>query len=152
MGLLDKLKSVKNSITGGGATVQVEIAEGELGRPLPVVVRARAETKLSVRRVYLELSSEEHATATYLERERDGDLDREHARSSYERVNLEIDLAGAQQLEEGGEYTWEGEITLPGDALPSFYGNIIQHLWHARAGLDTSGNDPDSGWVEFEVY
>ena len=57
-----------------------------------------------------------------------------------------IEVSGEQTLKAGEEYDWETTVTLPENALPSFIGITARHEWKILAGLDASGNDPDSGW------
>ena len=34
----------------------------------------------------------------------------------------------------------------------SFVGRYASHVWQVTAALDKTGNDPDSGWVEVQVF
>ena len=46
MGLWDKMKGAMNTLTGGGAEVQVEVGEATLGSSFEVVVTAKAKAKI----------------------------------------------------------------------------------------------------------
>jgi len=72
----------------------------------------------------------------------------ETVRASHETLDIEIRVAGRQELEPNQSYEWEVEVELPENAQPIFYGNYCTHTYMAFAGLDCFGNDPDSGWLE----
>ena len=59
--------------------------------------------------------------------------------------------SGPQQIQQGQTYDFEGMIQIPANANPSFRGSMIKHTWEVQAGLDMTGNDPDSGWQVIEV-
>ncbi|MCG8417382.1 MAG: hypothetical protein MJE77_05495 [Proteobacteria bacterium] len=151
MGLFDKIKGIKNAVTGGAADVAVEVGQADTEQPIPVRVTARAKADFKINRVYLLIRAHEEALVRDVDIERDGRVSSETVRGEYETCKLEIEVAGSQELQEGEEYTWECEVNLPGDANPSFSGETIRHLWSVQAGLDARGNDPDSGWVEFWI-
>ena len=85
-----------------------------------------------------------------MEYDMDGDTQRrvETVRASERTVNLEMTVAGAQELAANSEFEWQVEVSLPSHAPAIFRGKYCQHGYYARAGLDCFGNDPDSGWVE----
>ncbi len=45
----------------------------------------------------------------------------------------------------------KGQITIPGEAQPSYNGTKATHTWSIRGRIDTFGNDPDSGWQPLSV-
>ena len=47
---------------------------------------------------------------------------------------------------------WEATFQIPESENPTFDGQMIGHTWELPAGLDVTGNDPDSGWFQFEVW
>lgn len=151
MGFLDKIKSVKNAITGGAAKVTVEVQGKSRMEPFHVVVRATAEADLKVKRVYLIVRGVEQASVHNIDVAQGNSTRRQTVTGETERVRVEVDIAGAQDLKQGEGYTWEGQVQLPAGALATFAGDTIRHVWTIQAGLDAVGNDPDSGWVEFEV-
>ena len=150
MGFLDKIKSAKNFVTGGGAEIELEVGQGELGGSLPVTMRVKVGgAALDVQRAYIVIRAVESIRMTVRDRDDPGDRDRinEHA----ETFKQEVDVFGAMQLEAGSEHHWPFELTLPPDAQPSYYGHHAQHEWQLMAALDIRGNDPDSGWVAVHV-
>ena len=157
MSLLSKLKSMKNLVTGGGAQVHLEfLDEPTRDEPFRVKVTAHIEdADIKIGKVYLQLRGLESVQAmdTDVERDEDGNMevDREvvsKSETTYDRV---INVAGPEELEANGQYEWEAEVQLPPNALPTYIGRNARHEWALFAGLDKSGNDPDSGWVEFDV-
>jgi hypothetical protein len=71
--------------------------------------------------------------------------------SSKESYENKVTIAGAMEIKEGQTYDFEGIIELPTSCNPSLRGSIINHTWEIQAGLDMTGNDPDSGWQSFDV-
>ena len=148
MGFFSKLK---NAVTGGAAEVNVEIGEAVAGEGLPVKVVARAQSTFKINRVYLLVRASEEAVVRDIDVHRDGGLIQEDVHGEIETCNMEINIADAMTLEEGADYEWETTVELPEDVNPTFRGEIIRHTWQLQAGLDAFGNDPDSGWIEFDV-
>ncbi len=148
MGFFDKLKAMKNAVTGGAAKVEVETGDGaELGEPFAVKVRATAKADLNISSVYVIVRAVEQVTVPD---ERGRIPDEIHG--EYETFEDRVEVTGAQELKAGEQYEWECEITLSDDDCnPTFDGEICQHIWQIQAGLDAKGNDPDSGWVHFVI-
>lgn len=151
MGLFDKIKNVKNAITGGGAEVTVEVGEVSPDGDLPIRITALAKADVKAKRVYVQVQSIEAAIVEDIDVYRDGRAVREQVEGQMITQDIHVDIAGECEIANGATEVWEGSIELPEDGAPSFYGHIIKHTWHIKAGLDTFGNDPDSGWIEFEV-
>ena len=143
--------NIKNAVTGGAATVQV-VAPSALARggAADVQIRATAKASASVNAVYLLVRATESAQV------RDTDYADGKSRSETvhgRKVTYEhrISIAGAQQLQEGQSYEWQGQLQIPSHINPSFDGHMIAHVWEIQAGLDMKGNDPDSGWIPLRV-
>jgi hypothetical protein len=147
MGLWDKVKGAVQSVTGGAADVRIEVGEATLGEDISVSITATAKADLKIDKVYLLVRAYEEAEV------RDVDHDGvERVHNSHETFNDRIDVAGAHELANGQSHTWEVTFTIPTSANPTFDGHMISHTWQVQAGLDTFGNDPDSGWKNFEVW
>ena len=142
--------NLKNKITGGGATVNISVPSVVRGQPATVGIEVTAKADGKVNAVYLLINAVEscevkdtdwngtkHTTETVRGR-----------KVSYEN---KITVAGPFELKTGQVYNFEGRIELPTSTNPSFDGKIIEHEWAIQAGLDMAGNDPDSGWIKFEV-
>jgi hypothetical protein len=158
MGFFDKLKAVTNFITGGGAIVTVQTLEQvtAVDKPFAILVRvAVKDTDLSARRIYLQIRATEqvHVDDVDTDFERDGRIEsrRESIDRSVVTYQTEIEVAGSQTLQANQVYEFETEILLPDDVNPSYYGQNARHIWEVYAAVDVTGNDPDSGWHEFEL-
>jgi len=168
MGFFDKMKQMANAVTGGGAKVSLQIGDAALGQAIPVTVTAMVSdgADLSISSVYILLRGLETAKVDPNKLRGVGgvptNMDAGKMASSamgqgrlldykVESFSGRIDIAGAQKLEAGQTYTFEGEIRLPGGAQGTFIGKHISHQIQAQAGLDAPGNDPDSGWIDMVV-
>jgi hypothetical protein len=143
--------NLKNAVTGGAASVQIQLPPAaRRGETIPVTIQATAKSAAKVTSVYLLVRATEHAQVK--------DTDYANGKSSTETVHgrkityeTRIAIAGAQQLDEGQSYTWQGQLPMPQTSNPTFRGQMINHTWEIQAGLDMTGNDPDSGWQTIEV-
>ena len=135
-------KDLKNKVTGGAATVRVTVPAAQRGRAVPVQVQATAKANGKVSAVYLLVRATESC-----EFKKDGEKIGE-SKTSYE---SRIQLAGAQEIKEGQTYNWDGQLELPVNTNPTLRGSLIDHTWEVQAGLDMTGNDPDSGWQTIDV-
>jgi len=135
-------KDLKNKVTGGAATVRVNVPTAQRGRATPVQVQATAKANGKVAAVYLLIRATENAQFKHNDEKVSG------SKVSYE---TRLTIAGAQDLKEGETYNWEGVMELPTNSNPTLRGSIIDHTWEIQAGLDMPGNDPDSGWQSFDV-
>ena len=144
MGFFSKMK---NFVTGGGAKVTLEAIEPALGGPFKVKIHAAIEdADIEIKEVYLKVASLETVIIKNVEIARMIDEKMETIREDIENTTT-VQVAGPQTLKANEEYDWKTTVTLPDNALPSFIGITAKHEWKLMAGLDTSGNDPDSGWV-----
>ncbi|MEE2756971.1 MAG: hypothetical protein VYA30_09930 [Myxococcota bacterium] len=153
MGLWDTLKGAVNSVTGGSASVEIEVGEATLGKPIFVRVRANALADLEISSVYLLVQAIEYAEVRDVDYDRDdGHQTIEYVRGNLTTFNTRLELAEGQSLSSGESYVWEGSFIIPDTENPTFEGQMISHTWQIQAGLDAAGNDPDSGWRSFEVW
>jgi hypothetical protein len=136
-------KDLKNKVTGGAATVRVNVPTAQRGRATPVQVQATAKANGKVSAVYVLIRATESSNFKTV----DG------AKVSGSKVSYEtrVWIAGASEIKVGETYNFEGVIELPTNSNPSLRGSIIDHIWEIQAGLDMPGNDPDSGWQSFDV-
>ena len=156
MGLWDKIKSVKNMVTGGAADVTLSV-EGESIEGF--VVHSRAFIKdadLKVDKVYLKVRSVEHVVApdVDLAQDQNGNVVRvrEDVRHSETTYQQEFVVSGGETLKGDTEYTWTTEVSLGEDVWPTYKGRNATHVWEVFVGLDAFGNDPDSGWIQVDLY
>ena len=156
MGFLDKLKSVATAALGAGAKVYVEVFNPSRQNPFPVRVKAVVgEQDLKIGRVYLKVEGLETAVvrSVPVARQWGGKVEVAHedVTRSEQTFRQEMNIAGPQVLSANQGYEWEAEVQLPFCSLPSYMGRNARHEWRISAGLDTAGNDPDSGWVTIEI-
>ncbi|VVS94033.1 hypothetical protein [Desulfoluna spongiiphila] len=153
MGLMDKLKAVKNAVTGGAAKVHVECEGFSFTKPFTVTVVAQTmDAPVKISRTYLKVQGQEEVEVSDVDVVYDSDGDSrcrsETVRASHVTVDQEYTVVDAQELEANTTYRWEVEVELPEDAPLIYIGCHCKHTYCAYAGLDCRGNDPDSGWVD----
>ncbi len=156
MGFFDKLKAVGNAITGGAANVSI-VVDGEpvLGEPFNVIITADVKSDVKVDKIYLLVKAWEEVKAEGVEIEyEDGEMEveKEMVHKVVDTFNAEIAVDGAQELSAGEKYEWVVEVNVPTEHNGTYRGVHARHEWQLFAGLDAFGNDPDSGWVGFEIY
>lgn len=152
MGFFDKIKAAANAVTGGAATVSISINGAPArGETLWVTVEAQAEANCKVDKVYLNIRCREEADVVDRDRDSDGATRRETIRGRETVYKQTHEISGPVEIEAGKGMAWQRGITLPDDALPSVKGKMIRVVWELEAGLDMLGNDPDSGWVAFDL-
>jgi len=144
------LSNIKNKMTGGAATVSVVAPAMQRGRTATIQITAMAKSNAKVSSVYLQVRAVESAQL------RDHDFEDGQSRTeivSGHRTSFEtkITVAGAQQLEDDKSYEWIAQLEIPTNVNASFNGRMIEHRWEILAGLEMSGNDPDSGWQPINV-
>lgn len=155
MGFLDKLKSLKNVVTGGAAKVYLDCPKIAFDAPFTVTVRAVADdAPVKINRVYLKICGTEDVEVPDVDVVYD-EQDNPHRRrevvcASRDTVEFELTVANALEMAANQTLEWEVEVTMPAHA-PAFYrGYYCKHAYYAFAGLDCFGNDPDSGWQELK--
>lgn len=156
MGFWDKVKSAGSALTGGGAIVRVFV-DGEpiLGEPFHVIVSAEMKKDMKVNKIYLYVRAYEEVRADGVEIEYENgrqEVEREMMHKIVDTFNTEIVVDGSQELEGGETYEWTVEVNIPTDYNGTYRGVHAKHEWMVYAGLDAFGNDPDSGWVGFDIY
>jgi hypothetical protein len=153
MGFFSKLK---NTLTGGWATVTVECeGAGKRGERLPFKVNVEVkDNPISVDRIYVELQCAETVEIDRyrtLDQDDAGDVDYVNVRHSEDLLEEKLVIADAQELAANGSFSFNGEIDIPAHLPPSYRGKNCAIKWLIYAGLDMTGNDPDSGWKEITV-
>jgi hypothetical protein len=152
MGLFDKLKGIANKITGNSAKVEIAM-DWNIYRntTVPVTINvAIKDSGITIDKVYLQIRAVEHVKIIHNEVVNGNSV-------SKEKVNMNqihqfyFDVSGAQHLDAGKHYSWTQEIFLP-EGTQATYNVHPRHVrWQILAGLDMSGNDPDSGWKDIFV-
>ncbi len=112
---------------------------------------AQAESDGNVNGVYLLVRAIERAQLSDTDFS-DGQTQRETVSGSHTSYEHRIPVAGAFLMRAGQQDQWQVQLQLPQEVGPSLKGHLISHEWAVSAGLDMSGNDPDSGWITIQVY
>ncbi|MCB9960353.1 MAG: sporulation protein [Rhodospirillaceae bacterium] len=145
---------MKNFLTGGGAKVDLEIGSAVRGEPVSVKVTAEVgEKDIDVRKVYVRVRAQEVIDLPDVELAPPNPkaAPTRGLKRTTETFDQEFRIAGSQTLKAGETYEFDGEMTLPTQASPTFIGRYASHVWQVTAALDKSGNDPDSGWADIQV-
>lgn len=158
MGFFDKLKSAANFLTGGGATVNVAVMneENDGWEPIRVMVQVQVkDADINIRNCYVKVRATERVwmRPSRLFTEQNGEFYPLNDDISDSTVTWEAQVlaSGATELQANQSYEFEVEFQIP-EAIPgSYYGRQAEHTYQILAALDMSGNDPDSGWLKFEV-
>ncbi|PWJ42797.1 sporulation protein [Sediminitomix flava] len=158
MGFWDKVKQVKNMVTGGAAEVVVLFHENELelGKPFNITIKAQVkDVDLAIDKVYLKLRAEERVEGEGVEieyEEGETEIEREiiHLRTTTYEDKLMVE--GPMTLEAQQVYEWNVQLVIPEDLNGTYKGKFAWHEYALFAGLDAAGNDPDSGWVPFDIF
>ena len=151
MGIFSKLKN----LTGGWADVKVTADETIRGGSSEVMIQVSVgEEPIEIKRIYLKLKCVEEVTVP----NQRIDDPRADGRTRFGTVSAtevlhqkEYTAAGATRLDAGINETVTCSIDVPGQLPPSFDGRNARIRWLVKAGLDMSGNDPDSGWQSIPV-
>ncbi|MEP3891313.1 MAG: hypothetical protein ABJN69_12710 [Hellea sp.] len=154
MGLFSNLK---NFVTGGGAEVSLEVIN-QAKRGSPVTLRVTAiigPADIEIEHVSVKIMGKEsvkvpnvNVAKTVNEIVQSEKKTVEHSENTFQ---MKDELASDMTLKASQTYTWEAKIDVPEDALPTFIGKNAKHKWQAMASLVMRGNDPDTGWLDFEV-
>lgn len=159
MGIFDKLKQIKNYISGSGAQLHIVLDNSAIqteGRVKVTVFCQVKEHDVLVDKLYLKLKAEEKVRYKVNNSSTSNNNRNRHnanANKSAYVVTFKDDLIIDQnfRLDANGEYEWQAEFTIPSNIPGTYRGINAQHEWQVLAGLSKKGNDPDSGWVVFEV-
>ncbi|GLR19271.1 hypothetical protein [Portibacter lacus] len=158
MGIFDKLKKFKNYISGSGAELHLSIDNSLVqteGRVLVTVFCQVKEHDILVDKLYLKLKAEE--TVRYRDANYHGTNTRARTTGGTNRTahattfKNELIIDQNFRLDRDGEYEWQAEFMIPPNIPGTYVGINAQHEWKVLAGLSKKGNDPDSGWVPFQV-
>jgi len=147
MGFFDSLKSVVNAVTGGAATVTIQLQQACVFPGEPVAVKVTATStgaELKSKGVYVDVFAEERVSFK-------DDSTKEEISRSRTTVQQTIQIAPAFILAPNETQSFEGTIQFPSNALPTFAGSLCQHICKIRGRIEAFGNDPDSGYQVINV-
>lgn len=159
MGFFDTLKSVANMVTGGSATVTLEVAP-ETGRTFKARINAEASSDLKIEKVYLKIEGYETVTvrlkkefsaagqSSSLSSNQGQERDENFTDTTY---SQEMDVAPCLEMKAKETRAWEASFTIPEDAPPTYMGKKAKHEWRVYAALSVTGTDPASSWQVFTI-
>ena len=155
MGFLNKMI---NYMTGFSAEVGVEIDNANLKAPFTVGIKAKVlQDDLFMEKVYMHIRCQEEKLANYDFDGKEPETDNEKILKEMEEWDKKIifkkslDVAPKGVLKSGETYEWSVTIDLTEASKPTQKTENHVIKWEVWAGIDVPGNDPDSGWIEFEV-
>jgi hypothetical protein len=138
MGLFDKAKQF---LAGTHAKVSVQLpAIAFPGQPIAVKVTATAAANFDCDGVYLLVGGTE---SVKIDQSEGPDIHKSESTFSQK-----FQVAPGFKMAKDETKEWTTTITLPPTLPPTFQGKLTKHVVQVQAGLDTKGNDPDSGWVD----
>ena len=149
MGLMDKLKSAAQAVTGGAARVSIEYQPPVCLAGDTVTVRITATStggEVPSQGVFVDLRGYETVHLTRSEAMTDKDVNT--SKSTYD---TSMQIAPMFTLAANETKTWEGSIQIPAAVQPSYQGVHTRHEWQIRGRIEARGNDPDSGWQPLRV-
>lgn len=152
MGIFDKIKQAKNFITGGGAKLYVEQLSSEASNVTCKITCHVADADINVSRVYLQIRAEERIELLDYDFDIEGHRHRERIEREVITYEHEMEIGEGQTMEANSNHEWEVTIPVPENVAGTYQGVHATHVWEVLAALDKSGNDPDSGWQEIEVW
>jgi hypothetical protein len=150
MGFFDKLKSAANFVTGGAAKVVIEYNPQFAFPGEPVGVRVTVTSTgpaIQGSGIFVDVQANEmlNIAANVLG---NNNPHISHTKQTYHHA---FPIAGAFQLGPNETKMFEGQFVLPPNAQPTYDGPLADHDWGMRGRVEMSGNDPDSGFVKFQV-
>lgn len=156
MGVLDKLKSATQVMTGGAAKVSIEYPQqavfpGE-SMTVRVTVISNAGKEVKSQGVFVDLLATESVSGSENARcPRCGNSFSTPVREAKKTFEQSFPIASAMVLAPGQSQTFEAQLQIPGGAQPSYSGPQTHHDWKIRGRMQSFGNDPDSGFQVLRV-
>lgn len=147
MGFFDKLKSVVNAVTGGAATVTIQLQQACVipGDSVGVKITATSTgAEVKSKGVYVDVYAEERVSFK-------DETSKEEISRSKTTVQQTIQIAPAFVLAPNETKSFEGQFQFPSNVLPTFAGSLCQHVCQIRGRIEAFGNDPDSGYQVINV-
>jgi hypothetical protein len=149
MGFFDKLKSAAQAVTGGAAKVTIEYQPQVVmgGESISVKITCTSTgSEVKSKGVFVDIRGLEVINVDKNTANTDHGV---HAsKNTFEQA---FQVAPELVLPPNETKLFEGSVTLPPTAQPSFHGTYAEHKWEIRARLEALGNDPDSGWLPLRV-
>lgn len=149
MGFFDKLKGAMNAVTGGAAKVSIEWSPPLAMPGEPITVRvtvASTGAAISSGGVFVDVAAHEQLNIPANTIQNVPAIN--HQKQTFSHT---FQIAPAFKLGPGEMRQYDGQITLPMQAQPTYDGPFADHDWGMQGRVEMTGNDPDSGYVKFIV-
>jgi len=130
-----------NALTGGGATIQLQLQKDrfQAGEPVFAWVTVIANDNINTEGVVLHIMATEHTHGGHCQRCNTTVGDRSEAI-----YNNEMVIAGPQQMMRGEQRQFQGSIQIPMGIPPTYQGRNASNRWFIEARVKMFGNDPDT--------
>ena len=147
MGFFDKLKSVVNAVTGGAATVTIQLQQACVipGEAVSLKITATSNgAEVKSKGVYVDVFAEERVSFK-------DDATKDVINRTKTTTQQTVQIAPAFVLAPNETKSFEGSFQFPANVLPTFAGSFCQHVCQIRGRIEAFGNDPDSGYQVINV-
>jgi hypothetical protein len=163
MGIFDKLKGAMNFVTGGGASVTLQVSPDGLLRGQPVPVRVTVSSTggpVKSSGVFVDVTAGERIRVpgsqlptSHQQPTQPGQMARTPSDLllSRESFDQKFPIAPAFELAANETRVFEGAIQLPTHVSGTYSGVWAVHEWRIRGRIEVTGNDPDSGFAVMRV-
>ena len=151
MGLLDKLKKLKNKVTGGGAEIELFLPEYcRLREPIKGSIYIKVdEYEIEVLSLKVVITYKEKIKLRVSTYNSSGSPTTKTVNKHSVLFEKEIVFDTEPFLAENSELELEFECLLPPEVLPSIEGEKSKFVWEAQAFLERDGKDNRSKSIEF---
>jgi hypothetical protein len=150
MGFFDKVKALKNMVTGGAAEVKISAENFCIGTPFNVEITVKTDdAPVKIDRGYLYVRGIREYPVIEIRRTEtpEGIFEEEYETTDYdETYDFDFDFIPEQELPANKTLNYSVEVLIPEGSMDIFDNGAERHYYKFLAGLDTFGNDPDSGW------
>ena len=147
MSFMDSLKSMVNTVTGGSATVTIQLQQACVfpGEAVSFKITAKSNgAEVKSKGVYVDIFAEEKVSL------RDEETKQEINRAKTT-IQQTIQVAPGFTLAPNEAKEFAGTFEFPSNALPTFAGAFTQHRCLLRGRIEAFGNDPDSGYQAINI-
>lgn len=148
MGFFDALKEgakkFANRVTGDYGEIEFSLGKTDVspGEQIPYKIRVDAKGELKAKRILIRLRGLETCELDIEVNKIDedgvyhGDTRTERKTFTNHSIEEEIEVHGKLEMNEGESETYTGEVTVPEDAQPTYFGPLAKHEWSIEADVD----------------
>lgn len=149
-------KNIQRNVSGSSAKVSLKVSKAMLNKPVSVSITAETgDADIHIKKVYLWVKSIEKVRINgiwvYKPNSENVEI-KDFTNENEIYPNSEFVFERSKTLIAKETYNWQKEIKLFSAALPTYIGKNAFHSWYFLAGLNSSGTDPSSGWIEVNIF